>query len=192
LIAIMDSVVEKRISDAQRCRTDSLPRLDTTTDIISSYNRLIRNQTQSRSIIRSSNPAVSAEEECANVWEDIWNKDSEQIEDVSVPSYDPHRPLTTTTVNKIRSLIKGFQLAKASGENGIHIIFLKAILPGPFAHHLATVFNILLHLQVTPAHWNHALVCMLPKDSSGLASECRPISLTTILQRIYEKVLQRW
>jgi len=93
---------------------------------------------------------------------------------VSVPPYDTHRPLATTTVKKIRSLIKGYQSTKASGEKGIHILLLKAVLPGPFAHNLTTVFNILLDLQVTPSHWNHALVCMVPKDYSGLATNAGP------------------
>jgi hypothetical protein len=71
----------------------------------------------------------------------------------------------------------------------VHIIFLKALSTGPFPHHLTTAFSILLKLQLTPASLNHALVCMLPKDLSGLPKECRPISLTNVLRRLFEKIL---
>jgi len=92
-------------------------------------------------------------------------------------------------VGGVRSLIGGYSSTKACGEDGIHILVLKALLPGPFAYHLTTVYNLLLRLQVTPSRWNHALVCMLPKDSSGLASKCRPISLTPMLRRLFERVI---
>jgi len=74
---------------------------------------------------------------------------------------------------------------------GIHILVLKALLPGPFAHHVTTIFNILLRLRATHSHWNHALVVMLPKGSTGVAARCRPVCnmLMPMLRIIFEKII---
>jgi len=188
LIGIMDAVFEKRSSTCASY-THREQSLKSTEEVVSSYKNLLRRQLTSNTTIISSDRAVAAEEECAEVWENIWNKQPELIKQCEVPPYSTSETMPEVNVGRVRSLIGGYSSTKACGEDGIHILVLKALLPGPFAHHPTTVYNLLLRLQVTPSHWNHALVCMLPKDSSGLASKCRPISLTPMLRRIFERVI---
>jgi len=46
-------------------------------------------------------------------------------------------------VDEVRGLVGRYQSTKAGGEDGIHVLVLKALLPGSFAHHLTTVYNLL-------------------------------------------------
>jgi hypothetical protein len=189
LTAILDEYFLETHS-RPKSRNVRQPRLlDTTDEIILHYQRLMRNQSTLTTVIKPTTPGVTAEEDCARVWENIWNKEPDHIAPAELPSFDLSEPLGEVKVKVVRKLIRSYPSNKASGENGIHIILLKALLSGPFAHHLTTVYNLLLTLQVTPAHWNHAIVCMLPKDNSGFADKCRPISLTNVLRRIFEKLL---
>jgi len=188
LVGIMDAVFEKR-SPPCASNTTHEQSLNNTGEIVSSYKKLLRTQCTSNTLIISSDRAIAAEEESAQVWERIWNKQPNLITECEAPPYNDSAPMPEVDVKNVRTLINTYPSTKACGEDGIHILVLKALLPGPFAQHLTTVFNILLRLQVTPSHWNHALVVMLPKDSTGLAAKCRPISLTPMLRRIFEKII---
>jgi len=169
LIGIMDAVFEKR-SPSCASYTTHEQNLNNTVEIISSYKKLLRSQCTSNTLIVSSNRALAAEEECAQVWKKIWNKQPNLIKESGVPPYDDSASMPEVNVKKNRSLINTYPSTKACGEDGIHILVLKALLPGPFAHHLTTISNIFLRLQATASHWNHALVVMLPKDSTGVAA----------------------
>jgi len=187
LVGIMDVVFEKR---SPSCASyTQQPNLNSATEIVSSYQRLLRQQCAGNNVIISSDRGLAAEEECANIWEQIWNKEPNRIRECVAPPFDDSGAVHTADVDEVRSLISKYRSTKACGEDGIHVLVLKALLPGPFAHHLTTVYNLLLPMQVTPSHWNHAIVCMLPKDSTGLAAKCRPISLTPMLRRIFEKII---
>jgi hypothetical protein len=189
VIGISDAVFEQKVSASSAPGQRSTLNLECATDIISSYQRTMRSQLHSRTLIVASDRAFSAEEECANVWERVWNKDPELIRTAPAPLYDSNSALEEIDVDKVRAVVSRYPSTKAPGEDGIHILVLKALLAGPFAHHLTSVFNLLLQLQVTPSHWNQAIVCMLPKDTSGSPSKCRPLSLTSMFRRLFEKVL---
>jgi len=79
LTDIMDSTFDKRVPSSSPSSNDKPPRLGSSAEVISFYNRLLRSQSHSRHIIRSSDPGFSAEEQRTSVWESIWNKDLTHI-----------------------------------------------------------------------------------------------------------------
>jgi len=77
LVEIMDAVFEKRSSTcASYTRHEQT--LNSAVEIVPSYKKLLRQQCTFNTII-SSDRALAAEEECAEVWENIWNKQPELI-----------------------------------------------------------------------------------------------------------------
>ena len=77
----------------------------------------------------------------------------------------------------------------ASGIDGIPFWFLK--LCAPFiSEHLAMYFNSFLYLGCYPMSWKCAIIKPIPKICNPIQpSDYRPISLTPILSRIFEKII---
>ena len=72
---------------------------------------------------------------------------------------------------------------------GMFPLFLKktAVVP---AHHVAVVFRQLLHLDSFPVCWRVANLTPIPKGPpSSSASNYRPISLTPILLKVFDRLV---
>jgi len=129
LIGIMDFVFEKRSSTCASCTREQS--LTNTGEIVSSYKKLLHQQCTNNNVIVSSDRGLTAEEECANIWEQIWNKEPDRIKECVIPPYDNSGAVLVVNVDRVRGLITKYQSTKACGEDGIHVLVLKALLPGP-------------------------------------------------------------
>lgn len=93
--------------------------------------------------------------------------------------------------DRIRNALKKYSSAKAGGPDGLDTRFLKCLNnAASFATVLTQVFNLFLKTSVTPSSWNASRIHLLLKDEANpYADKTRPISLTNVLRRIFEKQL---
>ena len=91
---------------------------------------------------------------------------------------------------KVKEKIISLDISKACGPDEIHPRFLKE-LANEVSEPLATIFNKSLKEEVVPAEWKNAHVSpMFKKGSKNLASNYRPISLTSIVCKIMESLVK--
>lgn len=90
----------------------------------------------------------------------------------------------STTIDKYSSM-------KAGGPDGLEIRFLKqANKSNRFAPLIADLFNLFYESGCTPSDWNTSLIHLIMKDKTQpFVDKARPISLTNIFRRIFEKIL---
>ncbi|RKP33635.1 hypothetical protein BJ085DRAFT_38665 [Dimargaris cristalligena] len=94
------------------------------------------------------------------------------------------------TAKLIRQLVQEYPKHKACGSDAIHTRMLYTLLKGPFPHHLADLFNLCLRTGFTPARWNESIINPIAKDPKAKhINEFRPIALTVIFRRLFEKLL---
>lgn len=81
--------------------------------------------------------------------------------------------------------------SKSCGSDGIHVLLLRALDGGSsLSQDTETLFNICLHLGVTPSEWNKSLLYPTPKSKeSKTIDQFRPISLTLMMRRTFEHCL---
>jgi hypothetical protein len=93
---------------------------------------------------------------------------------------------------EVHRAVYGYSNAKAPGQDGIHQLVLKVLCDNPwFLALLTATFNHFLQVQCTPSDWNETLIFLLPKESGKTCTvnKTRPLSMTVILRRIFEKLL---
>ena len=79
----------------------------------------------------------------------------------------------------------------ASGMDGLPFWFLRVAAPSISAP-LAHLFNLSLSYSYVPPQWKVGVITPVPKVSSpSSCSDFRPITVTPILSRIFEKVVVR-
>lgn len=88
----------------------------------------------------------------------------------------------------IQDQMKDYPKSVACGEDSIHIKILLSLLPAAIGRVLECLFQFFVLCGVTPKRWNHSLVYPKPKSSESLTvDKCRPIALTSMLRRLFEK-----
>jgi hypothetical protein len=96
------------------------------------------------------------------------------------------------TAEQIQAIIDRLGRNKASGEDNLPA---EAFIFGgdPVTEVLTQFFNILLKFHVAPKQWNHSLVCLIYKRKGDAqdVKNYRPISLTIVAKRIFEKAIDR-
>ena len=93
-------------------------------------------------------------------------------------------------MQKVRRLLKQVKPAKAAGPDGIHGMVLKHCALG-LAYPLSKLFRVSYNTGVIPKEWKDA--CVVPVHKKGSKSDVknyRPISLTCLIMKIYEKVVR--
>jgi hypothetical protein len=121
---------------------------------------------------------------------------NDQIDLVYLQRTDPltNRPITEAptdrTAGVIAQLIQWLPNNKASGKDEMYAELFKRA-PAATSAALNSLFNIVETLQVVPTKWKEVLVCPVWKSKGSAADikNYRPISLTSIIRRIYERVL---
>ena len=99
--------------------------------------------------------------------------------------------LTTLSDEKISKAIMHYSTAKAGGPDGIDTRLLKCLNTRPsFSRLLEKLFDVFVFTGVTPTDWNQSRIHLLIKDQDEpFADKTRPIALTNVLRRIFEKLL---
>ncbi len=97
-----------------------------------------------------------------------------------------------TNEEELKKIITKYASHKSCGEDGIHVKILRCLIDGPFMSHLTTLMNLCLSTGQTPERWNTARVMPTPKTSDAKTiNDFRPISLTVMFRRIFEKIILR-
>ncbi len=76
----------------------------------------------------------------------------------------------------------------SGGEDGIHIRLLRALIHTALPHQTLRLFKICCLLGVTPSSWNVSVIHPIPKKETTTINTFRPISLTLMLRRSFEKL----
>lgn len=126
-------------------------------------------------------------------FESLWGPTTEEHQPETEYRFTPPPDsfIDTVTVEKVRRTIIEYDWRTGSGIDGISSVLLKNLRRGAFAHHLTRAFRVYLQLGVTPPRWNEALAILEPKDKGQKCdvARTRPISVFSILRRIFEKML---
>jgi hypothetical protein len=93
----------------------------------------------------------------------------------------------------IKNTISQYSTTKACGHDGIHISILKVLTNSPFLNHIHDLFSLCLTTGITPIRWNHTITNLIPKNTETFfINQTRPITLTSIIRRIFEIILLNW
>ena len=88
-------------------------------------------------------------------------------------------------------LLKDINPSKAAGPDGIHGMVLKNCAPS-LAKPLTIMFNISFVTGIIPDDWKLASVVPIhKKDEKGSVENYRPISLTSLIMKIFEKCIRQ-
>jgi hypothetical protein len=113
----------------------------------------------------------------------------------------PHIPLAsvTPTLNAallvaspelVKRAVTSYPADKSGGPDHLHTLILQALLPATsFTTCLSLLFCTFHRLGVTPSAWNHSTIHLLPKSPGAHVDETRPVSLTQVHRRIFERLL---
>jgi hypothetical protein len=107
----------------------------------------------------------------------------------SIPE-ENNEALITFELEEVQTQLKRIPLGKAAGIDGIMAEFL-AYASKTLAPHLCKLFNHCYALQKTPAVWKQALIVPVfkKKGSDAEIKNYRPIALTCVGRRLYERLL---
>ena len=98
-------------------------------------------------------------------------------------------PEISITCQGIENLLNGLQTHKATGPDAIGATIRKAI-GDIIAPILQIIFQTSQNTGRVPTDWNAALVTpVFKKGSRTLPSNCRPVSLTCIISKVFERII---
>eukprot|EP00126_Sphaerothecum_destruens_P008199 Sdes_comp20123_c0_seq1m13167 len=115
-------------------------------------------------------------------------------EEMTLPAmeecYDPQTD-QRIQVSFIQNLIETYPLNRSGGPDGVSCPTLKALAGSPsFLWCVRELFGTCVRFGIVPSEWSHCTLHMLRKDpSQPFADKARPISLSWLLRRIFEKTL---
>ncbi|MCP4460437.1 MAG: hypothetical protein GY816_20805, partial [Cytophagales bacterium] len=102
---------------------------------------------------------------------------------------DHHNDIDFST-SRIRIILKDINVNKAAGPDGIHGKVLKNCREG-IVYPLSCLFKISYNMGQIPAEWKLAHVVPIHKKGSKTSVEnYRPISLTSLVMKVFEKVVR--
>lgn len=95
-----------------------------------------------------------------------------------------------TDIHEIKNIIKKLKKKKAPGADNIQNLMIKN-LPDCIIRIITEIINKCISLKYFPTSWKHASIILIPKPGkdSSIPSNHRPISLLSVLGKIYEKII---
>ncbi len=148
---------------------------------------------------RSSN--LTAAEECYTHYCDVFSSVNDPVEADHAFEYDFYYGQAIGSYSKVREALKRYSITKCAGPDDVHVRLLKGLsclsndVPDdPFLQALCLLFKICASTGVIPSQWLSSKLHLLLKDSSTpYADKTRPINLTQMIRRIFEKcLLSHW
>lgn len=98
-------------------------------------------------------------------------------------------PIAPFHPDDVQRTVKGLKNGKSSGPDGIYAEMLKLGCDKVILH-VTQLFNQILRFQKIPSTWKEALICPVFKKGDPKEIEnYRPIALTCLLRRLFEKCL---
>lgn len=100
-------------------------------------------------------------------------------------------PPLSWSVEDVAGEIRRQSSNKSAGGDGIHMLFMKALLSTCFIDLLCALFNECLKQRRTPSRWNETEIHLLVKDKTRRrdALNVRPITLICMFRKVFEKLL---
>jgi len=90
----------------------------------------------------------------------------------------------------VKQAIKAYPNGKSGGPSGLKMEIIKP-LADMIAHPLARFFNRLVEIGLVPTEWCRAVIIPIPKKPGAKSiSEHRPISLTEVMRKVFERCLR--
>lgn len=157
-------------------------------DTIRTFKRSQRSLAETSPII-SSSMNVSPLEECANHYQNLFYSDS------PIPTIERQNDVQfglLFTNDKITTALQTYSLNKSMGPDGIHTLVYRVLTNSSrFISSLSALFQLFASTSLVPTDWSNCNLHLLIKNSElpKVASNTRPISLSNILRRIFEKML---
>ena len=108
-------------------------------------------------------------------------------------NFNPNENLNTLNFHALDVflILKGMNASKAAGPDNIHGIVLKSCAAS-LAKPLSLLFNTSYNTGCIPAEWKLALVVpVYKKDEKGCVDNYRPISLTCLAMKVFERCIHK-
>jgi hypothetical protein len=167
---------------------NSLPTFST----IRAFKRSQRNLSAQRPIL-SDNPLKSPLTECTEYYQSQFDSTT------SPPSITRQNDIEfglLFTDPKIREALLKYPLHKSIGPDGIHTLVFRLLSNSDkFLSSLSALFHLFASTSLVPSSWSTCNLHLLIKNQAlpRTASNTRPIALSNILRRVFEKlVLRNW
>ncbi len=103
-----------------------------------------------------------------------------------------NRPFENGVVDSdsILNCIKSYPQGKSGGPDNIPIALLKIMCRArPILNFITNLYSCMKEFGISPTCWNTSRIVLLAKTEANLVEESRPISLTSVLRRIFERYL---
>ena len=159
-----------------------------TLDTIRIFKRSQRSLAET-SPITSTSLDTSPLEECTNHYQKLFDSDS------PIPPIERQNDVQfglLFTNSKIETALQAYPLSKSMGPDGIHTLVYRVLTKSTrFISSLSALFQLFASTSIVPTDWSNCNLHLLIKktDLPKTASNTRPISLSNILRRIFEKML---
>jgi len=137
---------------------------------------------------------VEGDEEKANILGSYFSSVFTKEPDENVPELkqrQPNKEWQELDINerKIAKLLQSLKPDKSPGMDGMHPLFLKE-LSNQLAKPLNIIFNKSKHERRVPDDWKKARISAIyKKGNKTLASNYRPVSLTSVICKVMEKLV---
>ena len=158
-----------------------------TLDTIRKFKRMMRSSQRESKIVSNGGCVYS---EATTKFQSTFNSENVYKESNFLPS-----DLATDlfTLESLKLNLKNYSNAKTGGIDGIHTSIIKVLVQSPeFISTLCKMFNLFYSCGCTPTEWNKTMTFLLPKKKGNVTiGQTRPISLTPIFRRIFERELIR-
>lgn len=159
--------------------------------------RIFKKSRRKNILLKSSNPLKTPLEESIELYTKLFESQSD-ISEVE-KNWNFTSPITEqlshVSPNEIAKEIQKYPKSRSGGPDGLDMRVIRILsLSQSFLHVVSRLFNLFLSLSITPEQWNISNIHLLAKDSADpVVAKTRPISLTQLFRRIFEKVtLKKW
>ena len=93
----------------------------------------------------------------------------------------------------IERVIRSYPAWKSPGADSVDCNILICLLKSSFLEHLRLLYILCIKTGLVPNRWNTSITMPVPKKpGSRTINEFRPIALTELVRRFFEKLLFRW
>lgn len=141
-------------------------------------------------IVRVRDATKNVEQEAFSFYSSLYQSENvEMPEAPEPPSTDDAAFLFTT--ERVKKAIEYYPSSKSGGPDRIHVDVFKCLMESTlFAEMLSQLLQLFYEVGITPKSWNESNIFLLLKDvEQPFVDKTRPVALTNILRRIFEKIL---
>ena len=173
----------------------SIPDAPSVSDAIRAFKRASRSKTVT---LTSRNPDISPADDAMAHFTEVFSQRNPAF---LPPDISPYRGLSFISEVDFDVFFRKEDLIRfwekypthvAGGMDGIHVRLLRALTDSVMVDRLIELYHLCLLLGVTPASWNRSTIFPIPKRDDTTIDTFRPISLTLMLRRSFEKLLLKY